>query len=301
MHVLRHWLQAARPLAQVNIAVPLLVGEALAFAATGQLAVWPLVLTHLLGVLDHLFIVFANDVADEAGDRKNTTFNAFSGGSRVLVQGKLQPAQLRRAAAVMAVAIVGVAVTMAWQFDRPHLLGLWGSALLVLWAYSFAPLRLAYRGFGALAQGLGVGVLLPLIGWYSQTGDLGSFPWPALAPLFLLGVASNITTALPDAPADAEIGKLTWPVRYGPRRARKHSLQLIALAAFMTPFVLPDQPKWIWAALEAGPVLALLLNLRQLDHADPEHRSACTRFIILNGLAANLAMLGWAITAFVLE
>src|SRR5687767_1715008 len=107
------WVQAARPLAQANIALPLLVGQLLAFAITGVWS-WPLfVLVHVAGVLDQLYIVFANDLADEEGDRNNTTFNLFSGGSRVLVDGKLDRRQLGRAAIGAAIALLVVALVTA--------------------------------------------------------------------------------------------------------------------------------------------------------------------------------------------
>lgn len=294
---MRDWVQAARPLAQVNIAVPLLVGEALAIGWMGSIAVWPLVLVHAVGIAVHLHIVFSNDVADEAGDRDNTTFNAFSGGSRVLAQGKLEVGQLVAAARAMgALVLIGGVFGAVW-LQRPWLLGLLAAALVLPWAYSFAPLRLSHRGWGELAQGAGVGVVLPLMGWYAQAGSFDAFPWAALAPMFLLGFASNITTALPDEPADRACDKRTWPVRYGTRRARKHSLQLLALAVFMTPFVLPGEPKWVWACIEAGPVLALLASLRNLNRAEPDAPRHCRNFIILHGLAANLLMLGWAAAA----
>lgn len=290
------WIQAARPLAQVNIAVPLLLGEALGYAVAGVWS-WPLfALTHVAGVLDHLFIVFANDVADEEGDRANTTFNEFSGGSRVLIDGKLEASSLRRAAAVVGVLLVGVAATTAFAWSRPLLLAAWGLGIALLWAYSFPPSRLSYRGYGEIAQGLGLGVVLPVIGFYAMTGSIDELPWQALLPMFAVGLAGNISTALPDAPADAACDKRTWPVRYGDRRARKHSLQILGLATAATPFVLPLAEQWVWAAAEVGPALVLIVNWKLgLESADPTSRSECRRFVLLNGLAINLLLGGWAL------
>lgn len=290
------WLQAARPLAQVNIAIPLLLGEALGFAVTGAWS-WTLFgLTHVAGILDHLFIVFANDVADEEGDRGNTTFNEFSGGSRVLVDGKLEAQTLRRAAALMGILLIGLAATTAFAWSRPLLLVAWGLGIALLWAYSFAPSRLSYRGYGEVTQGLGLGVVLPVIGFYAMSGSIDILPWKALLPMFAVGLAGNINTALPDSPADAECGKRTWPVRYGDRRARKHSLQILGLAAAATPFVLPLAEQWVWAAVEVGPAVVLIANWKLgLDKAEPTARDACRRFVFLNGLVINLLLGGWAL------
>lgn len=289
------WLQAARPLAQVNIAVPVALGTMLAWARHGVLDVGMLILAFALGLVDQLFIVFANDVADEPGDRRNATFNRFSGGSRVLVDGKLERSALARAAMAMAVVMLLVCAWAAIMLDRPLLLAFWVAAVGLLWAYSFSPLRLAYRGLGEAAQGLGVGVVLPMMGWYVQLGHFEAFPWMALLPAFVLGVASNITTALPDAPADAAADKRTWPVRYGPRRARKHSLQLIAIGTLLTPAVLPGLSHAGLAAIELLPALALVFNLRGLRSAEAQDHAACSRFVVLNGVAINLTLLGWAI------
>jgi 4-hydroxybenzoate polyprenyltransferase len=138
-------------------------------------------------------------------------------------------------------------------------------------------------------------VILPLLGFYLQLGDVRGFPWPALVPCVLLGLASHITTALPDHPADEAVGKRTWPVLLGQRRARVHSLQLAALGALATPFVLPDLPQLGWAAIEAVPVVLLLVNRLGLDRADASDRKACMRFVILNGAAINATMLGWIV------
>ena len=52
-----------------------------------------------------------------------------------------------------------------------------------------------------------------------------------------------------------------------------------------SPWVVPTDDRWVWAAIEAAPALVLLLNYRGIGGADPEHRPACKRFVFLNGLA----------------
>jgi 1,4-dihydroxy-2-naphthoate octaprenyltransferase len=293
----RAWFQAARPLAIVNIAVPLLVGQGLAFSTARSLSWTLLGLVLVAGVFDQLFIVFANDVADEQGDRAHQAPTPFSGGSRVLVEGKLTPAQLRNGARIAAVLLGVVAGVTGYAFDRPWVVPMWGAGIMLLWAYSFPPLRLSYRGWGEVAQGLGVGVGLPLISYYTQVGNFDAFPWPALAPMFLLGFASNITTALPDRDADLACDKKTWPVRFGLHRARVHSLQITAVAVFMTPFVLPHFPRWVWAAVEAAPALVLLAGLVELKRDETTTRDALVRAVVINGAAATLVMVGWLVAA----
>src|SRR5690554_5300525 len=224
------WVQAARPLAAANVAVPLILGQALAYAAHGRFA-WGLFgAVQLLGILNQLFIVFANDFADREADALNPSPSVVSGGSRVIQEGKLAPEALRKAAWLMLGAMVLVAVILAlihrlWWLP---LLVLAGAGLL--WAYSFAPLRLSYRGYGELLQGLGIGVVLPIIGFYAQAGSFDAFPWLGLLPCFLLGYVGNLLTALPDYPGDRAASKRTYPVRFGQFAARRHALELLGVA-----------------------------------------------------------------------
>jgi len=294
------WIQAARPLAQVNIAIPLLFGEMLAFHATGQLDVGMLIAAHAFGVFDQLFIVFANDVADVEGDKLNETHNMFSGGSRVLPEGKLTRRALATAAAVCAGAMFLISAALTTVGHRPAMLAGWALAVVFLWAYSYAPLRLSYRGFGEITQGVGVGLVLPVMGWYLQVGHLDGLPWLALLPSVLLATASNISTALPDHAADTAVDKQTWPVRFGEARARKHSLQIIALGILLTPFVLPGLDRDSLLLVEAAPAVALIANTFLRHRADSSERRACTRFVFLNGTAINLALAAWCIALGVL-
>lgn len=289
------WIQAARPLAHANLAMPLLVGEVLGWALMGELDLRLVVLTHVAVVLDQLFIVFANDVADEEADRANEHATLFSGGSRVLVEGKISAKALRRASLVAAAALLGLAAIMAFGMDRPLLFPLWVAGIALMWAYSYAPLRLSYRGHGEIAQGLGLGVVLPVIGFYTVTGSLDAMPWPAVVPLFVLGFAGNINTALPDADPDAATEKRTWPVRFGPAGARKHTLQFLAVATFMTPFVLTGMSQSTWFAVEVGPAALLLAGALVWRGADSDDRRGCVRFVFLAALALNVLMLGWCV------
>ncbi len=289
------WIQAARPLAHANLAIPLLVGEVLGWAVVGEWNLQLVLLTHVALVLDQLFIVFSNDVADEEADHANEHATPFSGGSRVLVEGKLSAQSLRRASWVAAAALLALAATMALGMNRPLLFPLWVAGIALMWAYSYAPLRLSYRGHGEIAQGLGLGVVLPLIGFYTVTGSLVGMPWPALAPLFVLGFAGNINTALPDQQPDAATDKRTWPVRFGPSGARKHTLEFLAVATFMTPFVLTGMSQSTWFAVEVGPALLLLAGALVWRDADGEDRRGCVRFVVLAALALNVLMLGWCV------
>ena len=136
------WIQAARPLAQINIALPLLLGQAMAFAALGRFSVGLLYCAGVFGTLAQLVIVFVNDFADRETDAHNTTFSRFSGGSRVLPEGRLAPATLRRAALVVLAVFVLFCVGLA-VLSRPWMPAFGLATALLVWAYNHPPLRLA--------------------------------------------------------------------------------------------------------------------------------------------------------------
>lgn len=212
------WLQAARPLAAANIAPPLILGQTWAFAQTGVFS-WTLFgFIQVFGVLDHLFIVFANDVADHKSDLLNENPTLFSGGSRVLVEQLLSPGNLAMGALTMAMLMTALCLILALFFARPWSLLFVGAAVFLLWAYSYPPLRLSYRGQGEWLQGIGMGVVLPTFGFYIQSGELTAPLW-GLCATTLLGTSGNIVTALPDESADRQVDKHTPVVRWGRKRA----------------------------------------------------------------------------------
>lgn len=293
MNGLPAWLQAARPLAQVNILVPLLFGQAMAFAATGRFNVGWLWACAWLGLLVQLLIVFANDYADRDTDAGNTTFARFSGGSRVLPEGRLTPGALRGAALGVLGVLTVVGGGLAVAAGRPWMPAFVAATAVLVWAYNFSPLRLAYRGHGEVVQGLGTGVVLPLLGYYAQAGGFAGFVGWSLAPMLLLGAVGNIVTALPDFPSDLASGKRTYPVRRGQWLARRHALELLAISAACSGLVLPVTG--VGAAMLAAPVLAVAaLAVPLLGSADAENRGECERFGMIVSGAAHLLVLVWS-------
>ncbi|TFH28032.1 MAG: prenyltransferase, partial [Myxococcales bacterium] len=258
---MKSWIQASRPLAHVNIAVPLVLGQVAAWHVTGHFDVRWFVAALAWGVLDHLFVIFANDFADRGADSGRRTL--LSGGSGVIPEGKLTPRQVARAAAAAAVLLMlySCVLALAGRAWTP-LYGI--AALLLMWLYSFAPARLSYRGGGELLQGIGMGVGLPSLGYYLQLeGPLA--PGWLIAPAALLGVCGNVLTALPDVDDDTRAHKRTWPVRHGMQPARRFASAGIAFAAFgvflWTPWVsVPAK-----AVVAIVPLLPLLVGARAVD------------------------------------
>jgi 1,4-dihydroxy-2-naphthoate octaprenyltransferase len=298
MTVLRAWLQASRLPSQSYIALPLLLGQLVAVRLTGRsLDVATLLGVQLFGVLDQLFIVYANDWADQETDRRNRTATLFSGGSRVLVEGRLSPRAIGAAALVCALGLVAVSTALAVTRGVPLLVPLALSALALLWAYSYAPLRLSYRGGGEVLQMVGVSGVLPLYGYLAQGGALGGFPWWLVACLLPTHLACAIATALPDEPSDRESQKLTLPARVGGERAAWVILALNALTLVLAPFGLEA------VGLRAGPWLLLpalaALGVALTRPAPPGSRRILVR--VAAAITATTAMVALPLVALALR
>ena len=216
-------LQAARLPSAVNLQLPLLFGQTLAYATYGAVSAPLCLLLALYGLAMQLFIVFLNDWADRQVDALNETPTLFSGGSRVLVERRIEPTTLLRAGLFSGIAVLALGLLLAAAHDRLLAPFLFVSGLFLLWSYSLPPLRLNYRGGGELLQALGVGCILPVAGFY-VTGGASSRTPPRRKPLSIIAlIAAYIylqTTAaiaftLPDAEADRRTGKRTLAALWG--------------------------------------------------------------------------------------
>lgn len=281
-------MRAARPAAQSNIAPSLIFGQVLALPAPTRFSWIIFAWLLLFALLDQLYIVFANDVADVETDRHNRTATPFSGGSRVLVDGHLSGRALAIAAIVCAALLVSVAGVLASAYSRVLAPIFAGLAVLLLWAYSYRPLRLSYRGGGELLQMVGLGVVLPTFGYYAQAGTLGGFPWPLLLATLPLQLAGAIATALPDQPSDAHSAKRTLAVLLGQGPAQRLALVLqgIGIAAFIAVSPFGANALTTWAVI-AGPAMFAVAQCVS-PRATPGRRSMLVRVFLI--LSANAAM-----------
>lgn len=281
------WIKAARPPAQSNIAPSLILGQALAYAHTAifswEIFGWLV----LFGIFDQLYIVFANDVADIETDIRNTTATPFSGGSRVVPEGRLTLRALSIAAMIAAASLVVTSAVLSLAYHRPLSPLFAFCALALLWAYSYPPFRMSYRGGGEILQAVGIGIVLPFFGFYAQVGSLAGFPLTLLASTLPLQVAAAIATALPDAPSDAQSDKKTLAVRLGIPNAQLFAivLQGVGLALYAGVGLTPPHAPATWATL-ALPLLCVIAQM-VTPSAVPGERSMLLRVLLI--LSANVS------------
>lgn len=251
------WLRAARPLAQANIALPIGLGVAAAVGEGAPLGAAPLMACVGFSLLDQLMIVFANDYADRETDTHARTL--LSGGSGVLLDGSLRPLSLLRAAFGAGLGLLALSAAMfPW---RPWLLAACLCAIALLQLYSFPPARLSHRGGGEWLQGLGIGLVLPWVGYYLVSGEARA-PLAVLLPMVLFGVAGNVTTAMPDLDADRAAGKRSLPVRLGEARARWVGVGYFVLAMGLAAWLADARLGPVGQGVMAGAALLLPAHLR---------------------------------------
>lgn len=300
---LRAWIQASRLIGQLNLLLPLALAQVLAWSITGHFSLATCVWIHLFGFLDGLFISYANDVADAEADSRNTTFDLFSGGSRVIPEGKLTRKALAVGAFIM---LAGIVIMTAFMTPSRPLTSVFTLAgIFLMHGYSYPPLRLSYRGHGEALQAIGLGIVLPLLAYYVQSGELTTFPWLVLVPLLLFGYAGNIASALPDSPSDAACDKRTYPVRLGDRRARAHATAYIAAgialsavaAALATTTLVHALVAVALIAVPAG--LTLVICVRLIPSADPTARALVRRYVVAAASSINLVFCGWIAALFI--
>ncbi|MBN2528043.1 MAG: prenyltransferase [Deltaproteobacteria bacterium] len=215
----KYWWLASRTPSVVKILFPIIVGLSAGFSHTGRVRPAYIALAMLFGWFNQLIIIFFNDAADYEADIHHT--NAFPKliDPRVLPNRWLSRTQIFFAG-IIAASLMAMVTAIAWLgFQRPFAPLFFGASVTFLWAYSFPPIKLNYRGFGELLEMTGVGIILPLLGYYFYTGTF-SLPMATIIPVALLSFAGSISSTLKHQPADAETGKRTLSVIYGPKIAR---------------------------------------------------------------------------------
>lgn len=239
---------------------------------------------------------YANDYFDYDADIANLTPTRWSGGSRVLAQAELPRHVALIAAIVLAVAGVGLSITLSIATSH---VGLWiavtcGAILILAWEYSAPPLRLCATGLGELDTAIVVTVLVPWFGFYLQAPDLVGLEALAIAivPLVFLQFAMLLAIELPDAEGDAATGKRTLVVRLGAWRSAKLYIATTAAAYLWLPiaFVLGAPTAVVLAAAIPAPIAAWrIASIR--DHADPTAFERLTFFAVFLLVATTLAEL----------
>jgi 1,4-dihydroxy-2-naphthoate octaprenyltransferase len=200
---------SVRPRSLTVAAVSSVLGTA---ALVPEHSVQPLIAAGSLALA--LLLQGATNVLNDAEDALTGADDyAGSGASVAMRQHWIDPAQARVIAAALFGAAAVLGLVIALGSHRPALLLLGLVAVLIGWAYTAPPLRLAYRPLGEAASGLAMGMGIVWGTAAAQTATVAYSVWWAAAPLALLTAGILHANNARDRVHDAAVGKRTLATR----------------------------------------------------------------------------------------
>lgn len=213
-------LRMTRPGFLAITVVGVLLGLASADACGHPPKAWAALATLVLALLAHAAGNVLNDVhdAESGADAANTQgIFPFTGGTRLIQQGVVSVRQTRDLARALLTVLLPAGVLLG-LLSSPSVLGIGALGVFLAWAYSAPPLALMARGLGELTVAL-VWALVVVGADAVQRGSVFIVPVFMALGYGLLIANILLINGVPDAPADAQVGKATLAVRLGTRGA----------------------------------------------------------------------------------
>ncbi len=207
------WRVARAPFLTASLG-PVLLGNAIAYHATGQIDWLIFTLTVVGALCGHLGANIINDYYDHlsGADDRNTAYTPFSGGSRMIQAGIISANKVRHAAWVcFSITIIcGIVLFVYSQLWGLIGFGLAGIGLGMV--YSSFPWKLSYRGWGELAVALAFGPVIILGTFYAQTAAWSGMALVTSIPVGLLVGLILYINEIQDEESDRRTGKYTLVV-----------------------------------------------------------------------------------------
>lgn len=246
--IVRRYLLATRPKFFTASVLPMLIGSAWGWNQAGTFDA----IAFLLGLAATVFVHAAANVLNDVFDGLNGNDSSnqgrifpYTGGSRFIQNGILTTRQMTGwGVLLLALGVIsGLALSV---YKGPMILtfGFIGVALGVL--YSAPPLHLSAKGLGELAVGIAFGALPVTGAAWLQTGIVDINALILSIPASMWVIAILLINEVPDAKADADVGRRTLVVRLGAVGARSIyiGLSLMAFAGFVLAWIADLIPVW---------------------------------------------------------
>lgn len=254
------WVQMMRPGFLLITAVACLLGTCLAHADGAAIQVPVALCAAWVALLMHALANVLNDYHDALNGADAANHQGvfpFTGGARLIQNGRVSMAQTRRLAwALLALCVPG-AVWLVWAVGPTlWVFGLLG--LFLAWAYSAPPLSLMCRGWGELTVALSWGLMV--VGAdFVQRGAFEPWTWHVALSYSLLIGNILLINGVPDAPADARVGKRTLAVRLGAARVAwvYAAWGLVSVWVLGMGAVVGSLPAWCAWGMVSAPFSAL--------------------------------------------
>ncbi|MFQ6059500.1 MAG: prenyltransferase, partial [Anaerolineae bacterium] len=184
--------------------VPIVLGAVIAWVRVGTFHWGFFLLTLIGGLCLHAGTNVVNDYFDHlsGNDEINVEFvRPFTGGSRMIQKGLLQPQEVLRGA--LAFFAAGSLIGLYLAYARgPIILILGLMGVFCGFFYTAPPVYLARWGIGEFIVGVNFGLLMTLGSYYVQTRALAWEPVVAAIPVALLIAGVLYINEFQDVPAD---------------------------------------------------------------------------------------------------
>jgi 1,4-dihydroxy-2-naphthoate octaprenyltransferase len=188
-----------------------------------------------------LCAVLSNELWDLPTDRINRNASPFNGGSRVLVEGRLSPEEVKTFLIRTLCLFLGSGIWLVFVCDptsRIRVIVLLIAGAFMGLGYTVPPIKFCYRGLGELVVGLTHGPYVILCGFVFQSGSWADpTPWIISAPLFFAVLAAITLAGVPDQRADKRAFKKTLSVVFGEQTACLMAVVFATLAVFIGTLV----------------------------------------------------------------
>ncbi len=265
------WLRLSRLPFYPAAWVAYTLGAAAARAPEGRANVGAYAAGYACIFLLELCTVYCNEYFDVRADALNRAANPFTGGSRMIVDGRITLAELRVAVFAVLGLLAASSVALLRSLQGAGAAG--AAALLALGlllgpGYTVPPFKLSYRGFGELDVALVFGPYLVLSGFFHQGGRLDvAGPWLLSVPLSASILPGIIMAGVIDREADSAVGKKTLAVILGPGKAVGLALAAVAVSAVLGQLLLGPGP--IVLALPHAVLMAAAVLVYAHDRGSP--------------------------------
>jgi 1,4-dihydroxy-2-naphthoate octaprenyltransferase len=163
----------------------------------------------------HLGLSYSNNYFDIDVDKHNSP-TSISGGSKILNENP----ELRKTCLIIALFLMLISLVLSvffiyiYNFSILFFFFILFANLLGFF-YSAPPIKLAYRGFGEIANSITIGFLMPGIGYLVIKGFFDLFYFVFIFALFFYGLEFIILVEMPDMEGDKKGGKNTLIVKNG--------------------------------------------------------------------------------------
>lgn len=221
------WWRLMRPHTLTASFVPVILGTVMAIDQTKID-----ILLFLAMLLASLLIQAATNMFNEYYDFKRGLDNEESVGiGGTIVRDGVHPKVILN----LALASIGIAVLLGVyiSMESNWWVGLTGViSILMGYLYTGGPLPIAYTPFGEFFSGLFMGVVIILISFFIQTGEITHISVLVSIPVAILIGAINLSNNIRDLDGDKENGRKTLAILLG----RQNAIKLLA-AMFMVSYL----------------------------------------------------------------